>query len=145
MHGRTDDNAIALARQLTGILRRREQTFGRGAVNELQWEMLLRLLVDGGADGCLPERGLLIGVGTASAEAGRLLDQLVDDGLVWRIGSCDSAEGRQIHMTGGTRARMMRVLGGVGTFADELRDGLRASVRPTVRPDLRILRADQKL
>ncbi len=126
MHGRLNEGALTLARQLTGILWRREQAFGRGIVNEIQWEMLLRLLTEDGDSGSLCERSLLVGGGTSTVDAQRQLAQLIEAGLVWRVDGEDGDEPCHIHLTGATRSRMLRVLGGIGAFADEVRSGFLA-------------------
>ncbi len=121
MHGRTNDGAVALAGRLTGILRRREQIFGRGVVSEVQWEMLLRLLAEGGSRNMLCERSLLIGSGTAAVVAARQIDRLVEAGLVWRMGGTDPDDRRQVYLTNATRTRIIRVLDGPGAFAADVR------------------------
>jgi hypothetical protein len=103
------DRAIDLARRVQGLPRRRSRAFGAGAINDVQWDMLVRLFVAESDREQTPLASLTIGSGAVLADARRWVTDLVDRRLIVVI-SDDRGGAERAALTAFARQRVIRSL-----------------------------------
>ncbi|WCT75346.1 hypothetical protein PQ455_09055 [Sphingomonas naphthae] len=111
MADRGADRAIDLARRIQGLPRRRSRVFGVGALNDVQWDMLVHLFVAENDGEHTPLASLSIGSGAAVEDARRWVNDLVERRMIVVL----SEDGYDMELAGLTalaRSRVIRSLVG---------------------------------